>query len=119
MKHPQLIPKRSQLWLGTHSIGILRASKKIAEENPGKVVFLDFSGHDFDQKVEIVPITKPDRELWQRLHQSVLEDISGSLAPEKIIVCESDPNNAAFDARCYNKIFAKNHPDALARDSHQ
>ncbi len=108
-----LIPERSQLWLGTHSIGILRASKKILEENPGTVVFLDFSGHDFDQKVEIIPITKPDRELWQKLHESVLEDLSGLLAPEKIIVCESDPNRAAFDARCYNKIFAKNHPDAL------
>lgn len=109
----KLIPERSQLWLGTHSIGILRASKKILEENPGTVVFLDFSGHDFDQKVEIIPITKPDRELWQKLHESVLEDLSGLLAPEKIIVCESDPNRAAFDARCYNKIFAKNHPDAL------
>ncbi|MYA99805.1 AAA family ATPase, partial [Candidatus Poribacteria bacterium] len=108
-----LIPENSQLWLGTHSIGILRASKKILEENPGEVVFLDFSGHDFDQKVEMEPITQPDRELWQKLHQNVLEDLSGLLAPEKIIVCESDPNSAAFDARCYNKIFAKSYPDAL------
>ena len=109
----KLIPENSQLWLGTHSIGILRASKKILEEKPGTVVFLDFSGHDFDQKVEMKPIIKPDRELWQKLHQSVLEDLSGLLAPEKIIVCESDPNSEAFDARCYNKIFAKSYPDAL------
>lgn len=108
-----LIPEKSQLWLGTHSIGILRASKKILEKKPGEVVFLDFSGHNFDKKVEIKPITQPDRELWQKLHQSVLEDLSGLLAPEKIIVCESDPNSAAFDARCYNKIFAKSYPDAL------
>ena len=109
----ELIPENSQLWLGTHSVGILRASKKILEENPGEVVYLDFSGRNFDKKVDIEPITKPDRELWQKLHQSVLEDLSGLLAPEKIIVCESDPNTAAFDANCYNKIFAKNQPDAL------
>ena len=109
----ELIPGKSQLWLGTHSIGILRASKKILEKNPGKVVFLDFSGHDFDQKVEMKPIIKPDRELWQKLHQSVLEDLSGLLAPEKVIVCESTSGNKGFDARCYNKIFAENHPDAL------
>ena len=109
----ELIPKNSQLWLGTHSIGILQASKKILEENPGEVVYLDFSDRNFDKEVNIEPITKPDRELWQKLHQSVLEDLSGLLAPEKIIVCESDPYKAAFDARCYNKIFAKNHPDAL------
>lgn len=109
----ELIPEKSQLWLGTHSIGILRASKKILEENPGKVVFLDFSGHNFDKKVKMKPITEPNRELWQKLHESVLEDLSGLLAPERIIVCESDPKRAAFDARCYNKIFAKNHPDVL------
>ena len=108
-----LIPEKSQLWLGTHSIGILRASIKVLESNPGTVVFLDFSGHDFDKKVEMKAITKPDRELWQKLHKNVLEDLSGLLAPEKIIVCESDPHNAAFDARCYNKIFARTHPDTL------
>ncbi len=109
----ELIPEKSQLWLGTHSVGILRASKKILEQNPGKVVYLDFSGHDFDQEVEMKPITKPDRYLWQKLHQSVLDDLFGLLAPETIVVCESDPNRAAFDARCYNKIFAKNYPDTL------
>ena len=109
----ELIPEKSQLWLGTHSIGILRASKKILEANPGEVVFLDFSGHDFDQEVNIKPITTPDRNFWRSLHDSVLEDLSGLLAPEKIIVCESTPGSDGFDARCYNEIFAKNYPDAL------
>ena len=109
----ELIPEESQLWLGTHSIGILRASKKILESNLGEVVFLDFSGHNFDQKVEIEPITQPDRNFWESLHGSVLEDLSGLLAPEKIIFCESDSEGEEFDARCYNKIFAKNHSDAL------
>ena len=109
----ELIPEKSQLWLGTHSIGILRASKKILEANPGEVVFLDFSGHDFDQEVNIKPITAPDRNFWRSLHDSVLEDLSGLLAPEKIIVCESTPGSDGFDARCYNEIFAKNYPDAL------
>ena len=108
----ELIPEKSQLWLGTHSIGILRASKRILEANPGKVVFLNFSGQDFDQKVPMKPITDPDRNLWEILYDSALEDLSGLLAPEKIIVCESTPG-AGFDARCYNKIFTKNHPDAL------
>ena len=108
----ELIPEKSQLWLGTHSIGILRASKRILEANPGKVVFLDFSGQDFDQKVRMEPITNPDRTLWETLYDSALEDLSGLIAPEKIVVCESTPG-AGFDARCYNKIFTKNHPDAL------
>ena len=109
----ELIPEKSQLWLGTHSIGILRATKKILEANPGEVVFLDFSGHNFDAEVNMPPITTPDRNFWESLHDSVLEDLSGLLAPETIIVCESTPGSDGFDARCYNEIFAKNYPDAL------
>ena len=108
-----LIPEKSQLWLGTHSIGILRASKRILDANPGKVVFLDFSGHDFDQTVIMPPITNPDRSLWRTLYDSALEDLSGLLAPEKIIVCESDPRRNGFDARCYNEIFSENYLEAL------
>ena len=74
---------------------------------------MDFSGHDFDQEINIKPITAPDRNFWRSLHDSVLEDLSGLLAPEKIIVCESTPGSDGFDARCYNEIFAKNYPDAL------
>ena len=109
----KLIPAKSQLWLGTHSIGILRAAKKIMEENSGEVVFLDFTPHNFDEKVEMEPITQPDRNFWNSLHDSVLEDLSGLLAPETIIICESDSRGDGFDARCYNEIFAKNYPDAL------
>ena len=109
----ELIPERSQLWLGTHSIGILRASKKILEANPEKVVFLNFSGLDFDQKVKIEPTIQPDRNFWESLHDSVLEDLSGLLAPEKIIVCESTQGGDGFDARCYNEIFAKYYADTL------
>ena len=109
----KLIPERSQLWLGTHSVGILRAAKKIMEVNPGEVIFLDFTPHNFDHKVEMEPITQPDRNFWRSLHDSVLEDLSGLLAPEKIIFCESDSAGEEFDARCYNKIFASNHSNAL------
>lgn len=109
----KLIPENSQLWLGTHSIGILRAAKKISEANPSRVVFLDFSGHDFDQKVVIEPIIQPNRYFWRSLHEGILEDLSGLLAPGKIIVCESGQGSDGFDARCYNGIFAKYYPDAL------
>ena len=76
------------------------------------MVFLDFSEPDFDEEVNMKPITTPDRDFWESLHESVLEDLSGLLAPEKIIVCESEPE-ISFDADCYNKIFAKSYPEAL------
>ena len=44
-----------QLWIATHSIGIVREAYKMLRERPGEVVFLDFSGRDFDGSVTISP----------------------------------------------------------------
>ena len=107
----ELIPENSQLWLGTHSIGILRTSKKILDENPGEVVFLDFSGHNFDKKVEIKPITKPDRRFWEQTHEIVLDDLAALVAPDQIVICEGRHGDEGFDAECYNQIFSEEFPD--------
>ena len=37
-----LIPGQSQLWVSTHSIGMLQEAEDIEKANPGTVVFLDF-----------------------------------------------------------------------------
>ena len=51
-----LVPDQSQLWIATHSIGFVRMAYDIMKETDD-VVFLDFSGHDFDQQVEMEPRT--------------------------------------------------------------
>ena len=38
-----LINDQSQLWLATHSIGMLQQAKELESQHPGSVVFLDFS----------------------------------------------------------------------------
>ena len=44
----ELIPGQSQLWVSTHSIGMLQEAEDIEKEKPGTVVFLDFRNRDFD-----------------------------------------------------------------------
>ena len=44
-----LIPDNCQLWIATHSIGMMRAAYDLGQENPETVVFLDFDKRDFDQ----------------------------------------------------------------------
>ena len=50
-----LIPGNSQLWLSTHSIGMLQEAQDIEKEAPGTVIFLDFDGRDFDDDQIIRP----------------------------------------------------------------
>ncbi len=85
--------------------------KKILDENPGEVVFLDFSGHNFDKKVEIKPITKPDRRFWEQTHEIALEDLAALVAPDQIVICEGSHGDEGFDAECYNQIFSEEFPN--------
>ena len=47
-----IMPSESQLWIATHSIGFVRKAYEMMRQK-GDVVFLDFSGRDFDQEVQI------------------------------------------------------------------
>lgn len=105
------LPEKCQLWLATHSIGVLRAASEIAKENPGEVVFLEFD-QDFDKPATIEPVVDPDRKFWEKLHHHTLEDLAAFIMPETIVVCESR-ENVRFDAKCYNTIFAQSRPDVL------
>ncbi len=106
----QLIPDDSQLWIATHSIGIMREAHTLNSGESGKVVFLDFSGLNFDEPQEIKP-AQMNHSLWENMHLTVLDDFSELIAPDILYICESTPEKS-FDAGCYNQIFSSQHPDA-------
>ena len=107
-----LIPDNSQLWIATHSIGMVRKAQDLWRDgkNTGKdsVVFLDFGDEklDFDDDATITP-TSPNPDLWARTYEIALGDLAKLIAPKRIILCES----TSFDADCYNKIFGVHHPE--------
>jgi len=112
----KLIPDTCQLWVATHSIGFLRA---IQEDLKEKCSILDFSEKNyFDSISKITPIIL-SRKNWQRIFQTALEDLTGLLAPEKIIYCEGKPQPSSsgeeegLDADVYNEIFSETNPDVL------
>lgn len=109
----KLVPNQSQLWIATHSAGFVRKAYDILRQK-SSVVFLDFSGHDFDQEVTIMP-SSPDRNFWQTIYQVALDDLANLIAPDNIVLCEGDKNRAdkGFDAKCYNLIFAEEHSNTL------
>ena len=111
------IPENSQLWLATHSIGMVRASQELLTEHPGQVVFLDMGFHadgnlrDYDHPQEIAP-AEPDHNFWLNHYSVALDDMAGLLAPDQIVLCEGSTSNddPALDEACYNRIFAREYP---------
>jgi AAA domain, putative AbiEii toxin, Type IV TA system len=111
-----LLPEQSQLWLATHSIGMMRKAREIADAAPNAVAFLDFGEHDFDQVTVLEP-SRPTRTFWQKQLSVAIDDLAHLVAPREVVICEGNPagpaagKNAEHDAICYNTIFADEYPD--------
>jgi predicted ATPase len=109
------LPAGCQLWLATHSIGMMRRARDLAAQQADTVAFLDFSDLDFDKSQVVRPV-RPTRSFWQRVLGVALDDLSALVAPSRIVICEGAPSsvpskNSAHDARCYDTIFEPEFPD--------
>jgi predicted ATPase len=111
-----LLPKKGQLWVATHSIGMMRKARELAEATPGAIAFLDFGDRDFDQATVIEP-SRPTRSFWQKQLTVALDDLAHLVAPREVVICEGSPlgevlgKNAEHDAICYDAIFSDEYPD--------
>lgn len=108
-----LVPSQSQLWIATHSFGMLKEARKLCEANPDEVVFLNFDGFDFDDTVVMEP-SKCDTTLWNKMIEITLDDYAPFLSPDTIVFCEGTSRGRKrkdFDARCYANIFRNTHPN--------
>ncbi len=112
----KLVPENCQLWIATHSIGMMREALILYKEFPEKVVFLDFGDKDFDSQV----ILKPERinkQFWKKTFAVALDDLAELVAPSQIVFCEGAPiskptgKNMEFDAKIYRIIFGETYPD--------
>ncbi|MDP2267805.1 MAG: AAA family ATPase, partial [Deltaproteobacteria bacterium] len=108
------VPETSQLWLATHSVGMMRKARDLAQRTPGSVVFLDFEGVNFDLPQTLRPI-EPNRPFWKRAMQIALDDLAGYVTPEQVVLCEGGrlEGGKDFDAACYNEIFQTEYPQVV------
>lgn len=111
-----LLPGNSQLWIASHSIGMMRKARELYDADPTSVAFIDFGGHDFDQTVTLSP-RKPTRAFWQEVLHVALDDLASLVAPKQVVICEGNPmgaepgKNTEHDARVYEAIFCDEKPD--------
>jgi predicted ATPase len=112
----ELLPPRCQLWIASHSIGMLRKARDLQRANPEEVAFLDFENREFDSPVVMTP-TPISREFWGRTLRVALHDLATLVGPERIVLCEGRPSGAGndekaeFDAKCYRRIFEAEYPE--------
>ncbi len=107
----RLTPENSQLWISTHSIGMLKEAEDINEETPGTVVFLDFDNRDFDL-AEVIQPTKISRAIWDRFFDLAFADFSKLISPQRIVFCEGTSQGRKykdFDSLIYGKILGDYH----------
>lgn len=105
----RLMNDKSQLWIATHAIGMMRKALQLYEEYGEEFVFLDFSDDDFDSQTVIKPRV-PDRRFWEQTHEIALDDLAALVVPNQIVICEGKQGDKGLDAECYNQIFSKEFP---------
>jgi hypothetical protein len=103
-----LLPGGCQLWIATHSLGMMREALRIHDQDNGAVSFLDTYGMDFDKPQVLTP-TQPSRDFWKQVLEVALDDVASLVGPETVFLCESE---RGFDADVYSTIFRKTKPNA-------
>lgn len=109
----RLTPENSQLWISTHSIGMLKEAEEIEKANPNTVVFLDFDNRDFDL-TEVMKPAQINRAIWDRFFDLAFADFSQLIAPNRIVFCEGTSQGRKykdFDAQIYGRIFEHKYHD--------
>lgn len=108
-----LIPDNSQLWLSTHSIGMLDKAREIEQSNPGTVCFLNFSDIDFDASVVLRP-SIINATIWNKFLELAFGDFAKLIAPQRVVFCEGTIHGKSyknFDAQIYGRVFSSKYPD--------
>ena len=107
----RLMNDKSQLWIATHAIGMMRKALQLYEKYGEEIVFLDFSDGGFDsQEVVIIEPRIPDRRFWEQTHEIALDDLAALVVPDQIVICEGRQGDRGLDAECYNQIFSEEFP---------
>ena len=109
----RLLPNGSQLWIATHSVGMIRRAFDIAAGSPGRVAFLDFGQVEgAAPDVRLTP-SQPSSQLLREAMSIALYDLARLLAPEVLVICEGSQVSdrvRAWDERIYRQIFGDMHP---------
>ena len=105
-----ICPPSWQLWIATHSVGILRWATEYYKLHPGQVAFLDL-GEINDEGAGVIKPSNPSPTFWKSQLRVATGDLADLVVPDEIVVCEGNKNKSiGFDAEVLSSIFCDAHP---------
>lgn len=112
----RLIGPDCQIWVATHSIGLMRAFQTDLKDKC-QVIHFEPDTNFASEDIVLRPINK-SQATWKKIFSTALDDLSELVSPRQIIYCEGRDSGAAgvengFDAKVYNEIFGETHPETL------
>jgi len=113
----KLIGKNCQIWIATHSIGLMRALQKDFKEKSQIIQFSDNVDYASTEQF-LVPMEKNWKN-WKNIFKTALDDLTELISPKRIIYCEgrdipsSTGEERGLDAKVYNNIFSEKYHDTL------
>ena len=108
----RLLPVGSQLWIATHSVGMIRRAFDISAETPNRVAFLDFGKVEGPAPDVYLEPSRPSRQLLREAMFIALDDLARLLAPEVLVLCEGSlisDRKREWDEQVYRQIFRDLH----------
>ena len=108
-----LLPAGAQLWIATHSIGMIRRAFEISAQAPKRVAFLDFGQVEGPAPDVRLKPAQPSRRLLREAMAVALDDLAGLIAPEVLVICEGSRVSdrvREWDEQIYRTIFRDLHP---------
>lgn len=110
-----LIDDEGQIWIATHSIGFMRAIQSDFADISQVIQFDDKT--KYASEAVTLEAIKPNRKNWQAIFSTALDDLTGLIAPKRIIYCEGkankQPQEQGMDAQVLNNIFGQTYPDTV------
>ena len=116
----QLLPDGSQLWIATHSVGMIRKAFDISAEVPGRVAFLDFGQVEGPAPDVLLKPSQPSSQLLREAMSVALNDLAMLLAPSVLVICEGSEASDrihVWDERIYRQIFRDSRPQVEFKSS--
>jgi hypothetical protein len=93
--------------------------RSLQEELKLKSQILDFSEKDYFTGTKTITPMRTNRSSWQRIFSTALEDLTGLVAPKRMIYCEGKVTEKrahledGLDAKVFNEIFGDEFPDTV------
>ena len=113
----KLVPQNCQIWIATHSIGLIRALQDDLKEDCQIIQFKQ--GYNWASTVYTLKPMSKTRANWKDVFSTALDDLSGLISPKRIVYCEGKDRPGAkgeekgFDAKVFNNIFSEKYNDTL------